>query len=277
MRTYALAARATLVVSVDGGAWQTIQFRAKDFRDIRKATAKEIAEVLTGSKVLDAWAEADGTLVMASPSRGGHASLTIDLANSTAAAALGISAPESRAAGSGLEAARLVGTTMEPFDVRPNDAFTIAVNGRKKKITFGRGIKAGKATAEQVVDAINKVVPGLAAVGRDGQVILTSSTVGLGSSLEVSGAPAAALGFAGAAGFRQPHRAEPARILCTGRSALLTAVNLTASPIELHFATGTTVLPARGSLPLAPVEAAHEPLQRLVRQGSVRLSEGSGQ
>ena len=277
MKTYALSARATLVVSVDGGAWQTIQFRAKDFRNIQKATAKEIAKILTASKVLDAWVEADDTLVMASPSRGGHASLAIDLANSTAAAALGISAPESRAAGSGLEAARLVGTAMEPFDLRPNDELTIAVNGRNRKITFGRGIKAGNAAAEQIVTAINKVVPGLAAAGRDGQVILTSPNVGLGSSLEVSGPSAAALGFAGAAGFSQPHRAEPARILCTGRSALLIAVNLTASPIELHFATGTTVLPARGSLPLAPIEAAHEPLQRLVRQGSVRLSEGSGQ
>lgn len=276
MRTYALATRTTLVVSVDGSAWQTIEFRSKDFRNIRKATADEIVAVLGRSKVVDAWSEADGSLVIASPARGAHASLDIDLANSTAAEALGVRAPESRATGSGLEAARLVGGNLGPFRIRTGDELTLAVDGRKKKVTFGRGISQGKATAVQVAAAVNAKVPGLATVGRDGQVILTSPTVGLGSSLEVSGAAAAPLGFAGAAGASRPHRAEPARILCTGRSSLLTAVNLTASPIELHFATGTAVLPARGSLPLAPVEAAHEPLQRLVLQGSVRLSKDSG-
>jgi hypothetical protein len=157
---------------------------------------------------------------------------------------------------------------------------TITVNGRRRRITFEKGITAGKATAAQVAETINAKLAGIARVTRDDRVMLTSPSVGVDSRLQVKPGrvdrgkvdAAAILGFVGAAAISQPYKAEPARLVCSGQRVGLSVVNLTADPIELHFPTGTTVLPARSSLPLSPTEAAHGPLQRLIERGVVRLT-----
>lgn len=271
MKTYRLADRNALVVSVNHGAWEKIVFRSRDFADIRKATAAEIAAVLNRSPRLEASGNAHGALVIETAARGGHTALTVDLGHSTAAGALGLGVTHAQATGAGLRAAQLMSLNAGPFSLRAGDALTVAVDGRKKKAVFGRGVAGRKGTVDAVVKAINRAIPAIASAGRDGHVILTSPTIGLKSSLEVTGTGAAGLGFTGAAAVSRPHNVEAARLECAGESSGLTAVNLTAAPIELHFATGTAVLPARGSLPVAPIEAAHAPLQRLIQQGAVRL------
>jgi hypothetical protein len=48
-------------------------------------------------------------------------------------------------------------------------------------------------------------------------------------------------------------------------------MSLSAGPIELQFATGTSSLLPRESLPLSSVEAADPQLRRLVAAGAIRL------
>ncbi len=277
MKTYQLTDGDTLSVSVDNGAWETITFRAQDFHDIQAGTAEEVANVLNRSESLAAYVDENGTLVLATASQGGHASLETDVARSTAATALGLASGHAHAKGEGLQAARLVSRTAAPFALPLSAEMVITVDGRRRRISFDRGITAGKATAEEVASLINTKLKGIARASRDDRVILTSTSVGANSRLEVEPGgqdkidAAALLGFVGTAAISQPNKAEPARLVCSGRRAGLHVVNLTASPIELHFPTGTVLLPARGSLPLSAGVAAHGQLQRLIEQGAVRL------
>jgi hypothetical protein len=279
MNTYQLQDGTTLVVSVDNRAWETITFVASDFRDMAAATAEELVQVLNRSEGLAASVDVQGCVVLATAVRGGHTSLEIDLTLSTAAAALGLAGRPARAQGEGLRAARLVSLAAEPFALPSSAAMTIIVDGQELDIAFDSGLTAGQATAAEVVQVINAQLPKTADITRTGQVMLTSPSIGIGSTLAVRPGEgegktdaAAILGFIGAAAFDEPHKVEPARIVCSGRQMGLQAVNLTASPIELHLPTGTTVLPARGSVALLPGEVANSQLQRFIGQGVVRLT-----
>jgi hypothetical protein len=283
MRTYQIKDGDTLVVSIDNCAWETITFEAKDFQDIRAATAEELVKVLNRSAGLASFVDAPGDLVLATASGGGHTSLAIDLPQSTAAANLGLLGGKGFAQGEGLRAARLVSRAAEPFPLPLDAEMTIVVDERRRRISFEALITAGKATAAEVVQAINAKRQKIATASRDGRVMLTSPSVGARSKLEVEPGrmdqdktdAAAILGFVGVAAFDQPHKLEPARLVCSGRRVGLQVENLTASPIELHLSTGTTMLPARGSVPLAPGEAASSQLQRFIGQGVIRLTSAS--
>jgi hypothetical protein len=279
MKSYALTGGDTLVFSVDGGAWETITFAAADFADVGAATADELASVLNRSETLAASVDENDCLVLKTASKGGHTSLTIDLARSTAAAALGLAAGQGHAQGAGLESARLVSAHAAPFRLPAGAQMSVVVDGQRRRFTFETEITPGRATATEVVDVLNAKLKRVARVTRDSRVMLTSPSVGPGSRLEVegprpdSGKPdaAAILGFAGAVAVSQPYRAEPARLLCSGQVIGVSLVNLTAGPIELHLTAGPAVLPARGTIPLAAGDAASETLQRLIEQGAVRL------
>src|SRR5262249_54833784 len=126
---------------------------------------------------------------------------------------------------------------------------------------------------------INDKHAGTAAVSRDGRIILTSPTNGAGSKLLIeppkAGAKpdaARALGFVGASAVSEPNPLGPARLSATGKQQGFKAVNLTSTLLELHLPTGTIAVPARGSVPLSPADAAHVPLQRLIAQGMLRLA-----
>lgn len=279
MRTYPLNDGDTLVISIDGGAWETITFAAGDFSDIAATTAEELAAVLNRSDTLAARVDDAGDLILTTASRGGNASLEIDAGRSTAAAALGLSAGQMAAYGTGLQAARLVSLAAAPFPI-PNDAeMYLVVDGRRRRVRFDRDVTPAAATADEVVTAINRARE-IARVARDDRVMLTSPTIGPASSLEIvpgrvdEGHPDAAvvLGFVGGNAFSQPHTAEPATLVCGGQQTGLVIVNLTAAPIELYLASGPTTLPARGALPIAPGDAGHDALQRLIDQGAVRLT-----
>jgi hypothetical protein len=278
MRTYPLTDGDTLTVSVDGGAWETITFAAGDFGDVAAATAEELAAVLNRSGSLAARADDDGNLVLATASSGGNASLEIDAGRSTAAPALGLSTGQPAAYGAGLQAARLVSLAAAPFPLPKDAELYLVVDGRRRRVSFDKDITANAATADEVVAAINRARK-IARVARDDRVMLTSPTIGPESSLEIvpgrvdEGHPDAAvvLGFVGGNAFSQPHTAEPATLVCGGQQTGLVVVNLTAAPIELYLAEGPTVLPARGALPIAPGDAGHDALQRLIDQGAVRL------
>jgi hypothetical protein len=280
MRTYALHAGDVLVVSVDDGAWQEIRFARKDFRDIVAATADELAAALGQVDGLTAEVDRDGQLVLRTGSSGGHTSIEVDLARSTAAGPLGLAAGEGRAVGGGLRAARLRSLNAQPFALRRGSEMTLVLDGRRRRIAFDKEITDRAATAAQVAEAVNSRRRGVAQPTRDGAVLLTSLTVGPDSRVEVLPADetqgkvdaARVLGFVGAAASSHPHSAVPARMVCTGAPIGLQVVNLTANPIELHFATGPAVLPAGGALPVGPLQAAHGPLQRLLDQGAVRLT-----
>jgi hypothetical protein len=279
MTTYRLRDDDALVFSANGGAWETVTFEGKDFKDPEAATAEELAAVLNRSGTLAAYADADGTLVLATASAGGHTSLEVDVEASSAAAALGLGLGRAAAQGEGVRAARVVSLAAEPFALPTGSEMSVNVDDQRRKVSFDEGITAGAATAAEVCKVINAKRKKVADVMRDGRVAITSLTVGLKSKVEIEPAPpdktdaAAILGFIGAAAFDQPYRAEPARLACRGAQAGgLEVHNLTASPIEIHLASGTTVLPARGSVPLAAGDAGNSQLQRFIAQGAVRLA-----
>lgn len=278
MTTYRLRDGDRLVFSVDGAAWETFVFAAGDFGDIKAVTASEIVDALGKVGSLAAYVDAEGNAVIASRSRGGNASLEIDLAESTAAVGLGLSGQAHEIHGSGLHQPRLQGLRTEPFRVPASAEMTVAVDGRSRRITF---VGTGRTTlsAEDVAGAINKKVRGLARATRDGRVMLQSKNIGPDASLRIKGASrgrkdaAEIFGFVGAAALSQPHHAEPARITARGgQGVVLIATNLTSNMIEVHSGSGTFRLPPRTSLPVTPHHIADVALQRLVRSGSIRLT-----
>jgi hypothetical protein len=279
MTTYALSDGDTLVVSIDGGAWETITFVVGDFADISAATADELADVLNRTAGLQARADDAGMLVLVSPTRGATASLEVDTSRSTAAAVLGLAGAQAAAFGTGLQAPRLVSRATEPFPLPSNAECFVVVDGRRRRVAFDKGTTSGASTAEEVVGAINRTRK-VARVGRDGHVLLMSDRIGPDASLEVQPGrvdeghtdAAAILGFVGADALSKPHSAEPAVLVGGQRSTGLLVTNLTAAPIELHLLEGPLVLPARGSAPIAPGDAGHLALQRLIEQGVVRLT-----
>lgn len=278
MKTYRLTDGDTLVFSVDGGAWETATFGAGDVGDLEAATAEELAAVLNRSGTLAARADEDGTLVLATASQGGDVSLDIDVARSTAAPALGLSAGQPTAYGTGLQAARLVSLAAAPYPLPQNAELYLIVDGRRRRVGFDRDVTAGAATADEVVAAINRARR-IGRVTRDDRVMLVSPTIGPESSLEVQpgrteeGHPdaAAIIGFVGSNAVSRPYTAEPAVMACGGQPSGLVVVNLTAAPVELYLSSGPTTLPARGTVPIAPGDAGHDALQRLIDQGAVRL------
>ncbi|HEX8073059.1 MAG TPA: hypothetical protein VF546_24140 [Pyrinomonadaceae bacterium] len=284
MITYRLRDGDTFVFSVNGGAWEAVTFDAKDFKDPAAATAEELASVINRSGSLAASADAEGTLVLATASAGGHTSLEVDVEASSAAAALGLGLGRAAAQGEGVRAARVVSRAAEPFPLPLGSEMSVNVDDQRRKVSFDDSITPGAATAAEVCKVINMKRKKVADVTRDGRVAITSLTVGLKSKVEIEpGAQgktdaAAILGFVGAAAFDQPYRAEPARLACRGAQAGgLEVQNLTASPIEIHLASGTTVLPARGTVPLAAGDAGNSQLQRFIAQGAVRLAAKSEQ
>jgi len=282
MKTYKLADGNTLVFSVDGGAWETIVFRKADFKDIAQAKAEEIAKCFEKIDNIKAKVDSQGCLVIASATEGGHTSLEINVANSTAAAPLGIVLRNARMQGTGLQAARLISPIKEPFNIPKGAHMSILVDrGKSRTITFDRDITPGRTKAMEIVEIINKKLKKkeLAQVTKEGRVKITSPTVGFGSKLEITPSSksdevkdaAAALGFVGVAAMSEPHPSHPATLVCTGDGLGVQIRNLTASPIELHFPSGSVILSAKGVLILTPADVAHGPLQRLLATGSVRL------
>ncbi len=273
MKTYPLRDRDTLVFSVDGGAWETVTFRAGAFKDVGQATAEEVAAVLNRSATLAAGAAGDGCLSLATASEGGHAGLEIEIGKSTAAAALGLSRERCAAAGRGPVAARLIGRHCEPFELPEGAAMTVAVDGRRRRIRF----LGGNLSAAEAAAAIDDKHAGVARATRDGRVMLTSRRLGPGSRLEVKpprrGPDAAAiLGFAGSRAASRPHRASPARLACAGARPALRVINLSNGPLELPLATGTAQVPVRGAVALDRFRGESELLRRLLERRLVGLA-----
>lgn len=283
MTAYLLNDGDTLVFSANESDWETVTFKKGDFVDVGAATAEELAQVLNRSGSLDARPDAEGRLVLATAASGGHTLLEVDLQQSTASSALGLAGAQAH--GSGLQAARLIsrvsGPKTKPYNLPLEAELYLVVDGRRQRLSFNKLLNP-QATAAEVVEYINgqAKLKGIASLSRDDRVILTSPTVGAGSSLAVEPGrtdhgkidAAPILGFTGGAALSQPHITRPAELVCSGRQAGLQIHNLTGSPIELHLPTGSIVLPARGAMPLSPGDIAHSPLQRLIQQGQVRLS-----
>lgn len=279
MKTYSIPAGSKLVFSADMAPWQTVAFQGADFKDPVAATAAELAAALNRTGALACYSDPDGLLVLASVSRGSISSLEIDLAGSTAASGLGLTLRTATSNGTGLSAACLIGQAAEPFAVPDGAHMAITVDDTKSEVVF-EGLEKG-ASADEVAGVLDAQLPGIARSRRDGRLMLVSPTAGPDSMLKVEagsaaeGKPDAAvvLGFTGISAFSRPVSSDPARLLCTGKVPGLRLVNLTASPIQLHFSTGTAMLPARGSIAVGPAEAGRGPLQQMAARGLVRLAQ----
>jgi hypothetical protein len=277
MRTYPVTRGDVLVFSVDGGAWETITFRAGDFAQAGAATAAELAAAVNRSGSLAAFADEQEQLVLATAGGGAEATIEVDLGRSTAASALGLSTGRHSASGSGLSPARIRSLNVEPFAIPAGGELRLEVDGRAHLVAFTKGISAGKATSAEVCQVIN-AKRRVATPTRDGRVMLVSPSVGPSSRLEVKSGragkqdAATPLGFVGAAAISWPHRSDPAVLVCAGRRAGVQVVNLTAGPVELHLAGGAAHLPPGASIPLAGADVASPAVQRLVMQGVVRVT-----
>ena len=87
-QTFALSHNDTLVLKYDGGLPRVVVFRARNFNDISKATAAEVAAVIN-QYVPRGAEDKHGRVVLASPTEGEGSSVVVDVNRSTAAAALG--------------------------------------------------------------------------------------------------------------------------------------------------------------------------------------------
>jgi hypothetical protein len=284
-KTFTIRDGDTLVFSVNQGPWETVIFKAADFKNIGTATVEELAAVLNRSGSLNAHADENGQLVLATVAKGEHSSLEVDLARSTGAAALGISGGQARTQGTGLRPARLISRIAVPqgqhYNIPPEAEMNLVVDKSRARMAFDK-LASPQATVPQVVDYLNRrtKIKGIASLTRDGRIVLTSPTVGANSVVAVEPGrvdqgkvdAAAILGFIGTSALDKPYPTGPAAIVCSGQQMGLRLVNLTNSPIELHLPSGSLLLPARGAMPLSARDTAHGPLQRLIDQGQVRLT-----
>jgi len=283
MTSYPLQDGMTLVVSVDGGKWQTVTFTAPDFDDITAAAAGEIVKVVKKNGV-GASVDAKGNLVLESPTASGNSSLEVDAVGSTAALALGLGRSVPRATGTGPRSARIESGEAGPYAMPLGARMTVVIDGTSTKVTFNK-ITDGRASAEEVVHAINAAFKGAAHVTRGQRVAIASHTAGTGSSVKVEPGPvgpksvdaASILGFVGPAAAATARAAAPgvtatsAQLVCPGAHMSLQVRNLTASPIQFLMITRAVLIPAGGTVAISPAEAAHRPLQRLMERGVVQL------
>ena len=277
MNTYQLRDGDTLVLAVDGGPWETATFVTGDFHDIRQASADEVAKVIDRLSWATASANDRGALELATRSRGGQARLEVDLAASSAAGALGLTTAQAKSHGSGLIAASLVGRNSAPFALPKKAAMKLVVDGTAHEIKFqsgttsraciGRGGRRSRRSCRPQGRARNARRP-----RRDD---FADNRLWLDLEVQPPDASAvdaaAILGFVGLAAISRPYDASPARIICGGHRTSMRLVNPTGGPIELHLSSGSTLLPARQTLPVPASELASDSLQRLVAQGQVRL------
>jgi phage tail-like protein len=89
---FALEDRDTLVVKVDGGLPRAVTFSARQFNDIKQATAAEVAAVLKTYLPRSAFASG-GRLRLVSTTTGSTSSVVVDVSASTAAPKLGLGVP----------------------------------------------------------------------------------------------------------------------------------------------------------------------------------------
>jgi hypothetical protein len=276
---FQLMAGQRLVFRVGDGRWQEVEFRAADFADLTRAQPDELAQLLGGVGGLVARVD-DGELVLESPDTGSGASVEFDLEASTGAPALSLAVPGSPAAtahGTGPGPARLTGTAQGPFALPAKARMTVRVDGRNHRVLFAGD--AGPQSAEDVAAKIDASVRRrVARVTGDDRIALTSPTIGPSSTLEVLPAPAGTpdaaevLGLVGEHARSHPWRSEPARLRLSPPAASVTIINLSAAPLELHLATGQTIVPARGRLAVDRRLAADPAVARLAGRGLLAVS-----
>lgn len=199
---YTLADGETLLVSIDGGADQTITFNTGDFADISNATAAEVASVITIGLSGGTGAVVDTDRVRISSDLNGVGS-SVQINGGTAYAALGFS----RSLVLGFNDDRPAVTTSgnsQPYTLSDGQTLLVRVDGGgTQTATFNTGdfVDISNATALEVSRVINTDVSGAVAyVAATGRVQIESLTSGINSLIEVAGGAAnAQFNFAEAA------------------------------------------------------------------------------
>ncbi len=275
MSRFPLIPEDTLTVSVDGGAWQTLTFKAADFKKKGEINAAQIAKVINKSGIISARVNEAGALILETPDAGGHATLEFDWDRSSAAAALGLLRREGAARGRGLCAAIVTGEAQGPFQFEDDAALHVRVNDQAVVLNIGKGrYNAAKLAAELDEQTADVHVTATAA----GTLQIRNESVGPDARLQITGddaqaeACAAQLGFATSASAAQPHVREPARVACPGARAKPVLTNLTSAAIELHLAGGTMLVPVGGRHEVSLPDAASPPVQALVAAGKLGIS-----
>ena len=160
-----------------------VTLRPEDFQNITTATVAETVAVLNREipDVVVA-ATSDGEVSITTNAKGSN--IKLEFPASPVATALGLT---TTATGANAVAAKMLNALKQPFALADGDAFSIRMDDRiSRVITFSSASFAdiGKATAVEVAEAINGVLPGVARPVGD-RIELSSTVAGEGSSLVV--------------------------------------------------------------------------------------------
>ena len=172
-----------MTIGAGPGLVRHITFRAEQFADITHATALEVVNVLRGELPgVQVSSSASGAIQIVSQTSGSGSVLAV--AASAGATKLGLASPP---AGSNAVAAGIRGTAAGPFALADGDTLFLTFdNDVPRVVTFTASafLSIAAATTDEVVAAINAVIPG-AAKNQGGRVELDSFLSGADSMVAI--------------------------------------------------------------------------------------------
>jgi phage tail-like protein len=203
-----------ITIGAAPGLVRQVTFRAENFADITHATAQEVANLLRGELPgVQISAAAFGAIQIVSQTAGSASVLAV--AASAVATKLGLASPP---AGTDAVAARLTSAAAGPFALASGDTLYLAIdNDVQRIVTFAATafLNIAAATTDEVVAAINTVIPG-AATNTGGVVEIDSFVSGDDSMVAIDLSLSSA---ASKLGFGTPPPVPPASIDETEASA----------------------------------------------------------
>ena len=165
------------------GLVRQVTFRAEQFADIAHATALEVVNVLRGELPgVQVSATAAGSIRIASATAGSASVLAVPA--SAGATKLGLASPPP---GSDAISAKLTGSVAGPFALAAGDTLWLTLDSDVPRIvTFASSafLNIAAATADEVVAAINAVIPG-AASNQAGKIEIDSAISGADSMVSI--------------------------------------------------------------------------------------------
>jgi hypothetical protein len=180
----------TLQLQVDQGATQTVTFATGDFVDIGNATAQEVADAIKAATTgLDA-VDANGQVRLVSDTDGEGSAIEVTAGTANPALAFAF---ELIKGFNPNRSAKIVCGSSEPYDLDNGDTLFVQVDGgTSQQVDFETGdfVDIDNALAREVAAVINQDVSGARAYDVGGKVQIESLTVGVNSSIEVSGGSA---------------------------------------------------------------------------------------
>lgn len=171
-----------LSLGVDGQPLQTIDCAA-DAADAGAVSLAEMVAAINAQFGMPLAAAAAGHLQLTSPTAGAASRLVLAPYTGSDAAGLLFGPGISSAQGSAPAPAVLTGRIdlRQPVDLSQRQTLRLAVDGARPVDIPVAGAAAGTSFGDEIVAAINAVLPGLAQLNDEGQLLLRSTTAGEGS------------------------------------------------------------------------------------------------